>query len=322
MLFRSIEEFQEYIPVNKAFTLKLIAKYLVQAEQEYIKPVLGAALYTQLKANFVADVTDERHLALLHQVRLITSSLAFHRYLPFNTVQFSDSGARVVQDENYRSASKWQIEKIEDSTEQDGFDFIEELILFLEENRADYPNWDFANTRQYFIVSATAFNEEVYINNSRLLYLKLLPQLKRVERQVRSRISKNLFNDLKGKQLDTDYQWTEWESELMEYLRTAIANLTFAGAVRTLPVEIEGKRLSIFNNQFISDFDPKVQPDADVLGYMVRQHQEQGEESLQSAIYFMEMNIEEFPLYRDSECYTAPEDEQERDIEDSGFFIL
>jgi len=322
MLFNTIEEFQDYIPVNKSFTLQRIAKYLEQVEAEHIKPVLGKVLFTQLQADYAAASDQTAHLALLHKVRLATSSLAFFRYMPYGQVQVSDAGIRVAQDDDYRNAYKWQIEKLEDRAEQSGFDFIEQLLVFLEENQADYPTWDFARNHQYFVNAATAFNEEVFIGESRLLYLKMLPQMKRIERIVRNRISRSYFTELKSKLADPATVWTELEEELLEYLRNGIANLTFAEAIRSLPVQMEGNQLSIFNNQFLADFDPKVHPDMDTLAYMQRIHREQGEESLQSAIYFMDMHIDDFPLYRDSDCYMSAEELDDIDMEDSGFFIV
>lgn len=322
MLFKTIEEFRQYIPVNKSFSLERITKYIEQAELEYIKPILGKALYNQLNTDYAASSTSAAHVALVEKVQLVISSFAWHRYTPYGQVQFSDAGIRTVQGDDFRSASKWQIEKIEEGSLTDGYTFLEQLIEYLEEHVESYPTWDYANAHQYLISSAKVFNEEVFINGSRLIFLKMLPQMKRIERQVRAKISKGQFQAIKAKVAAKTAVWTDLEEELLEYLQNAVANLTYAASIRSLPLDIEGNRLTIFDNQFLSDYDPKVQPDVDLLGYLERQHKEQGEESLQAAIYLMEMHINDFPLYRDSDCYTPPDETLDIDIQDSGFFII
>ncbi|MGB0521429.1 MAG: DUF6712 family protein [Flammeovirgaceae bacterium] len=321
MLFNTIEEFQQYIPVNKSFRLDRLTTFITQVEEAFIKPILGKALFDRLQAAYALSATDPLHLALLAKVQLPIAFLAWHRYVPFGQVQFSDAGFRNAQGDDFRSASKWQIEKIEAGSLNDGYTFLEQLLQFLEENALDYPDWDYADNHQFLISNAKAFNQEVFINESRLIFLKMLPQMKRIERHIRSQISKAQFNDLKAKVADPTTHWTDLEAELLEYIQNAVAHLTYAASIRSLPLEVDGKQLTIFNNQFLSDFDPKVQPDVDLLAYLERQHREQGEESLQAAIYLMHMNIDDFPLYRDSNCYTPPEEELDIDIQDSGFFI-
>jgi len=87
-----------------------------------------------------------------------------------------------------------------------------------------------------------------------------------------------------------------------------------------MPIAIEGGRLSIFNNQFMSDFDPATAPDSEALGWLKRQHKENAQEAFTEAISLIEADLDSFPEYRDN-TYILPEEQVLVDNTDKGFFM-
>lgn len=320
MMFDDWEDFSQYIPVNVSFSLQKMKGKLAYIQSQYIRPLLGKELYEKVLDDLEQGSAEALTLTLIEYIKYAVASLAFHEQLPFLQVHISDEGIQVINSENSKPAFRWQVEKLEASSLRSGHHFLEQILAFLETHREDFPLWFHADRAKYFIHSATAFNEEVFINASRLIYLKLLPAMNRVEKRIRARISLALFNQLKMKSLAGEL--LEKEAQLVELLCSAIANLTYSNAVRSLPISFEGGNMVIFSNEFPSDFDPKVMPEAQLLAQLARQHHAEGEKGLRKVIKFIESNITDFPLYKDSGLYTAPEDRVERDIEDSGFFFL
>lgn len=261
-----------------------------------------------------------RDRLLLERVRYAVASLAFHEYLPYAQVQINEEGVQVISSENAKAAFRWQVEKLEESSLNSGYRFLEMLLSFLEENREDYPDWIHADREVFLIHSASNFNEEVFINSSRLIFLRMMPSMKRVQRRIRARISSALFDLLR--QLAAADGLEGKDIQLTEYLKAAIANLAYADSIRNLPVQFEGGKMSIYSNDFPSDFKPGVQPQLETLALLARKHAEAGEKALRKAIKYIETNIDDFPGYQDSGHYTAPDQITSRDIEDSGFFFL
>lgn len=324
MLIKTKEEYRQFIAVNKAFNFDNVAMHIEQVERKYIKPLLGTALYNKVVADYNLPSSDPKHLDLLKMCRYPIVELSFLKAVPKNNVQISDAGIRVAtgEDKAFRPASRWQIEDLKNSTLYSGFEYLEALLEFLEEKQADYPDWDYANQHQYFLNTARQFNGFCDIQESRLIFIRMRAEMIRVEKIVKSRIGKEQFDDFKTILADQNTAIPAEQEDAVEYIRSAIANLTFANAIKSLPVSIEGGTISIFNNQFLSDFEPKMAPDKDVLSWMRRRHRENGEEALTKAVKFIEENLDDFPLYRDN-TYIAPEDlsELEDPNDGSGFFM-
>jgi hypothetical protein len=320
MLFKTLDEFQPFIPANQGFTFENLETFIFKAEQKQIRPILGKVLFDKLQTDYDAGSSDVKHLALLERVRYALASLAFHKYMPWAVVQLSDSGIRVPVGDNYRPATEKQILRLMDSTLEDGYDNLEWLVSFLMENTADYALWDFENSNQYFLNSADDFNAHCHIGESRLIYLKMLPQMKRVERIVSNHISKQQFAVFKAIIADKDTDFSEEQEPVVYLLKTAVANLTFSHSIQTLPVAISGKEISIFNNQFMTDYAPGIAPDANLSKHMQQKHETAGYEALKLATDLMEADLASFPQYEDN-CYVAPEEAVDLDEHSESFFM-
>jgi hypothetical protein len=326
MLFKNNTEFKDFISVNKSFKLEKLQNYFDEVEREYIKPLLGIDLYNKLQADYDAESIDKKHLALLKMCRYPIANLAFNSYLPFATIQMSDSGFRVAtgNDDAFRPAAKWQIEKIEKTTRNSGFSQLEALVAFLEENRANYPTWVYAKHRKLILNSARAFSQYCNISDSRLIYLKMLPQMKRAERKVGNHISKQQMQIFRTAIADTNVELeTALEEEVYEayeLMAEAIANISFAESIKTLPIQIEGAQLTIFNNQFMSDFDPVTSPNDNTLNWMRRQHREDGEAALAKLVKHLTNHLDIFVEFEEF-AYTAPAKIVKKDRSKSGFFF-
>ena len=323
MLIKTKEEYRKFIAVNKAFRFENVAMHIEQVERKYIKPLLGKELYEQLQNAYEANSTEPKHLALLKMCRYPIAELSFLKAVPKSNVQISDAGIRVANGEDkFRPASRWQVEDLKNSSLHAGFEYLEALLEFLEEHQEDYTTWNFADQHQYFLNTAKQFSQYCDIQESRLIYIRMRAEMIRVERIVSTRIGMEQFEDFKRIIQDPQKDFSPLILPAVELLKEAIGNLTFAGAIKSLPVSIQGGTISIFNNQFLTDFAPEMTADQNMLSWMRRRHREQGEEALVATLKYMEMHLDDFPIYRDH-TYEAPEDLSQLDDPNiqSGFFM-
>lgn len=322
MLISNQETFQKYIAVNNGFSFENVSIFIAQMEEKHLKPLLGKDLYEALKADYQNASAEAKHLKLLEKAQAPLANFAMLQYLPIGNMQISDAGFRnlVGTDGEYRPIAKWQYEDLKATIRKTAYAGLEGLLDFLEENHADYPLWDYTDQRAYFLNSAKAFNEYCHINDSRLIYLKMLPEMRRQEGIIAKQISPEQFKVLKDIHQDAGTSFTAIQAEAVEKLCTAIAKHSFAESIGVLPVQIEGGTLGIFHNQFMADFSPLSMPDADLKSGWKRKLQEDGDEALADAIALMEENLPSFPEY-EANAYTPP-DEAHRPDDSRGFIMM
>lgn len=234
-LFTSIETIQKYLKINKGIDFeKAVLPFEDDAIEKYIIPHLGDATF-QLVKNYAEAETppdDQEHIAtLLTYVRRALSRFMLFIASPSLDINIGTTGYTTAETQQAVPASKARVDKFDSSIEKLGWDNIETMLKFLEKNKAHYPEWVASDAYTMHINglvnTATDFNKEYDIDNSRLQFLKLRPTIRKIEiRYIIPEISKELFDDLvekiRANDLSEDYSW------LLNLLRIAIVNFTVA----------------------------------------------------------------------------------------------
>lgn len=174
-------EMKQYLPVNVQFNFNTIKPFIYQSENKYIIPLLGVNLSEKL-ANYYEDSTTvvvalrDKYKQLLEKVQFSLIRLALFTGFDFISVTLTDSGAMAAGDADKR-LFKYQEQSLKNSLKNDGFDFLDDILLFLE-NNSDFFE-DFKESSFYtkniksLIRSTEEFNSHYSINNSRLVFLKM-----------------------------------------------------------------------------------------------------------------------------------------------------
>jgi hypothetical protein len=319
---KTTEEFSQYIPVNASLTFDAIRIHILTAEGRCLVPLLGSALYANLIADYDSLSSDPIHLALLDRSRRVVAPMSFKLYMPFGQFQMSDAGFRVVQDENFRTAFRWQVASLEEAAEMQGYMAMEELLGFLTENKANYPSWQY-EAPSVTLPTAKSFDAQVSIDMSRLVYNKLLPNIRTAERQIQRVTSKAEYDSLK-QALANDTASDE-QLALLEMIQPAIAHRAFSKGIQGLPVRFDDGNVRVYAAQFPggSDFGPKVQADSQKLSAMAIMHAQLADAAEAELGKFLFDNHADYPGYEASPLY-APEDTarlNEDGISSGGFFF-
>ncbi len=322
MIFKTIDEFQEYLPVNTSLTLDLMRSHIITAEQRWLRHVLGKDLLNQLQADYDASSTDPAHLALLDVCRKAVAPLGFNLYAPYSQVQISDAGWTNIEGDNRKPAYRWQAEKIEEASLLQGMMALEEVLLFLEENQADYPLWDYASTHSRIINSVDEFEEAVSIDGSRMIFIKLLPHIDRAQKQLAGVMGKEQLAELLTA-ISTQALTPALES-LWDYARQYVACEAFSKAVVGLPVRFDGNYVRVYASQFPggSDFAPMVNAEMPTLSAIAQLYAQRADTAKEELRDFLYENVADYPLFEASKAYT-PEGPavDERDSSKGGWFF-
>jgi len=186
-LFKTIEEIREHITVDISSDFRTIGPYVKQAEK-FTTDIIGADLHAELLTVVHNENTDEKLIALLEKVRLPLANFAYMLAIAKLNVNVGERGFTVTVSGNLTPASQWRVDDFRNSVKESANDALEDLISFLETNKADYPTWTASSAysfqKKFFINNSKDINESVFIDISRLQFLELKPFIHQIERSV------------------------------------------------------------------------------------------------------------------------------------------
>lgn len=295
-------DLKRWLPVNVGFTFANLYGDLVQAERKYLKPILGTDLYDALNDAYTAEPSTltEEQTKLLDYVQPSLVNLTLWMYTDKGNVEVSDSGIHINVTETRKAAFEWQVKRLRDSYLKRGADGLDDLLLFLEENEADYADWTDSDAqveaREIFVQSAKNFQKYVNINSSRMTYTALLPIMRRIqEDRVRAVIGDDLYDELAGQV--TDGAVSVDNEKLMRYIRPAMAHLSYAEGLDELAVIVDGHGVNLLNNTFARSMDGKAPAETQRIRVLQDKNTRIGEGFLKKLEEFLIEHYEDYPLY-------------------------
>lgn len=234
-IVRTADKIREY---NKAFkTLKdeSIVPYASDAEEKFIKKFLGKTLYAALDAYITAGGTgDDEYDALLPYVERASSRFTLFAASPFLDINLGDTGYTTSNTSNLSPASKERVERYTMKLIKMGFENVETMLEFLEENQDDYPLWvasdAYTLATTNFIRTAIEFDEIVTVKISRMIFQHIRPQMDNVETfRIDTIISEELSDEILQEIDDDDV--SVLNQKLLKFIKPAVANLTVANII-------------------------------------------------------------------------------------------
>ena len=296
-LSNSAEEFKQYLPVNINLRYETVAPYLVLAEEKYICPLLGVSLVNRLATWYNAhceDSTTAPDRQLLHLVRFAELRIALWKGFDVVNAMISDTGvASNVEKEN--RLFRYQEENIKRSFRNEGFDQLDSVLEYLENNLADFPEFQTSRCHTELnnaLIRTTAeFNDCFNIENSRLVFLKMKPYIRDVELlKLQHRIGSAFYNELLTANNSEKY------TRLLPAIKLFVAYSAVAegiGELHKLPTE-KGLVFESWTDEL------EIKPvDAAQLEATRLQFASKAEQYLSTAINTIKENISDYPLYTD-----------------------
>ena len=227
LLIKDIEELKKYTSVNLNVDYESIEPYLVKADRQYIKPIIGDLLYN----DYALTVPTGIELQVYELLREASASLSWFVYLPLANVQVSDSGISVQQGENYKSAEWWQVRDLRRMLVDGGFKALDEALKIMEANEADFSPWEttegYTIFNELFVKRTETFNRWFNISNSRRTFLALRPYMLEAHHQY-------FTAQLNTATLTTIHEAVEdSHKEALEFLQASQVNYAVAKAAES-----------------------------------------------------------------------------------------
>jgi len=295
-LFKSIQEIQDYITVDIGSNERTILPYILQAEK-YTTNIIGKNLH-KLLLKVVHDNNDEERLKeLLDNVRLPLANFGYFLAVEKLNVNVGEKGFTVTENQNLAPASQWRVDNFRKSVEQSGYDGLELLIEFLEENKKHYPEWKFSKNYSFlkdlFVNNSIEFNTAIKSDISRIKFIELKKYIFIIEKaQILPVLCRKLFDKIKSEYKEDKLSYKN-KFILNEYIRPAICYLTLNKETETT----YGKPNENYYNE--------------------------GLRYLKELQNYLNKNASDYPEYKMSDCYDDPVNYvEDKNNSESGFYVF
>lgn len=311
-LLTTLDEFRAGVPVNVTSSIELLLPPVAAAERKYFRPLVGRAFYQELLDAYVASDLSEVQAELLELVQIALANLAYASQVTVAQLQIDDAGIRIASDENNKTAFQWQINDLREYLSDTGHAALEEVLTFLDENRAEFPTYvqseAYTANRTLLLNNARDFSRYYNIGGSRRTFLALVAIIGRLEVfTLEPALSSEFCAELRAEiQTGTVAPATE---AVLRLLHPALAHLSMSQAIGELSFNLNGAALELQvyrpDNANAKESDPGL---TELLSLKRNQALEVGRDYLRKLVAFLNASAsaDRYPAYFRSSCYVSP----------------
>ena len=297
---KTIEDIKLGVKVENDTYFEAVEPYLVSAENEYLKPYLGDALFAAIQESNYDAAKKEK---IINSIKIAVSCFAFYHIIQEGTLRLNEHGAFQATGAHQTSPSKWRDDNAKSELIKRGDRALDQLLDILMENIDDYQEWKdskwYAIRTSLIISNAKDFDEYVPISRSTRVFLRLLPDIKKAMRLMPSLIcdamTKRITDHLKERE-----GTPEALDSLLPYLQAVVA---YEAIVRAIP------RFNFFMTPdgilFYSISDGTFQKMAASHSEkkdMLHRYKENLAEAKSELLAFLRNNLEDYPEFGNSPC--------------------
>ena len=297
--------------INVSNSIENWYPYIDEAQETFIKPVLGNALYNQLQGIMAIDPvpaddgTAEGKLAeLLGMIRKPLALYALWLGADEFGVSISSQGIQVIETPTHKTAPQYRVQNLKENWIRRANTALDLVLKFLDEHKEDYPGFD-PQDADLFIRGTLEFNSEVDIRESRRVFVSLKPIIRSVEKKyIRPTLSVELFDELK-EAWQSDEALTTAQLNLLDLIRPALAHLTMARALIEISIDVLDWGIFDTAGNTFANVSSKQASNKERIGIMAEANQRDGESELKALQQFLDETASDdvYPAYFHSSRY-------------------
>jgi hypothetical protein len=273
---------------------------MISAEERFIVPVLGDALYADLNTN----IADPDFVELLGKVRRALAPLAYWLELPNIQTQITDRGTAAFASQNMVASPRWAFYELRESLADKGCYALENLLQYLFDNKAHY-DWALPGDFKLIILTGKEFYNFFPVYQPHRTFLSLRPIIKQVEDQyIRTSIGDTFFEELRDKASPSPE-----ENKAIALIKVAVANLAVKTACEILPVKISANGFTVvLLDALDKPWQGEQQAPGEQMGMLYKSVQQTGQTYLSKLKDYLNENASAnlFASYFSSIYYKAP----------------
>lgn len=173
------KEMDSIVPVSSAFSFEKIYSSLQAADDLYLTPVFGNMLMGSFEEMYRKMDRDSQENLLLRLLQAAEANLAFYTNFDALQLRITDQGFQRQTTENYGSPYKYQEDRLRQTFRNRGFNAIDRILDVLDNHFTTLTGYTEMPakviTRTDIVQRTSEVNTVHFINNSRLVFLRLVP---------------------------------------------------------------------------------------------------------------------------------------------------
>lgn len=323
----TIEEIKKYVSINVTSTFNKVDPHFSRAERKHLVPLIGSVLFNSQITAYNSALKKVEDMPVVPQglqvlIQEAVANIGSLNFLAQAQLQMSDNGIRISVNNEMKTAFQWQIEDLKFQLGKDGYDALEEILIYLEANTATFDTWKTSDAyylqKGFFVNTAAEFDKHFHINGSRLTYLMLRYLIRRVEDQdIRPLLGAAFYNELKTA-IKNDAVSADQKTLISEYLAPGVTLLAVAKAITERAVEVTEFGVSVNLYGYYGNMKQKDPAKLEDRQPMIDQLLKDGAKFIKDGLELVQANPLLYPTFE------APEIQKTNfttvNTEDSGFF--
>ena len=299
--------------INVSNSIENWFPYIDEAQETFIKPVLGDVLYNQLQDLMALDpvppddgTTAENLAELLAMLRKPLALYALWLGADEFGVSISSQGIQVIETPTHKTAPQYRVQNLKENWIRRANTALDLVLKFLDEHKIDYPGFD-PQDADLFIRGTLEFNSEVDIRESRRVFVSLKPIIRSVEKKyIRPTLSSELFDELKAA-WQSNEALTRAQLNLLDLIRPALAHLTMARALMEISIDVLDWGIFDTAGNTFANVSSKQASNKDRISIMAEANQRDGESELKALQQYLDETASDdvYPAYFHSTRYAG-----------------
>ena len=259
MLFQNVNEIKAILPIGVGNDFNRLKPHIENAENRYIKPLLGFDIYEALDTLYKAEEsqapTDDEILLkeLLKKIQFATIHLAYHIGFDFLNISVTDTGFQRMETERTKGLFKYQEDAIKSFFAETGFNALDDVLTFLNLNIDSFEEFkeseNFNKLITSFLPNVKVIEEVPFnIHRSNLIFLALKPSIAYIEdTAIRPVLGETIFATVKTEMANDEIDIKV--VKLLPYIRKPLIYLASAMLMEETGATLYDKGLYFQNNE-------------------------------------------------------------------------
>ena len=253
MLFSSITEIKTFLQVGTGNDFNRLSPHIENAENKYIKPLLGSSMYDELVEFYETEYPENptetqqatRELQLKVQRALI--HLALYMGFDFLNVSVSDMGFNRVESDRQKTLYKYQEDNLKKYLVESGLNELDNVLVYMEENIAHFSEFkastNYTELKESFLPTVNCIENIPYnIHGSRLIFLALKPHVAFAEdNDIKPLLGEDIYNEIKEEMVKDSP--AAKVTAILPYIRKPLIYLSVAGLMEETGATLGDKGL-------------------------------------------------------------------------------
>ncbi|HCY39938.1 MAG TPA: hypothetical protein DHV48_01030 [Prolixibacteraceae bacterium] len=314
MLFKTIDEIKQYLAVGAGTDFNRLKPHIQNAETAFLLPLLGSVLYSELQDFYDAPennplaVNSIQFSTLLSIVQRTLIHLTYWSGFQVLNATISDGGFKRTENEKVKSLFKYQEVELKEYFKTTGFNGLDEILFYLEmeikKSEGETVNFkSFAESEAWtilkssFIPDTSTFNSIVFINHSRLTFLRLKSPMQLVEDlEIKPVLGETIFNEIKLEMVKKTP--SAKVTAILPSIQKAIAYLATALLMEESGADLTEKGLYFESTTSGNNLTTNKQPtENERINFLARRNKGIGQNYLEQLKSYLIANQADWPSY-------------------------